>query len=550
MAASAPERSSARALWLVGAWWALLAAAVIAIRPATVADETRYLSVAWSMHQGGDLLLLRLNGQLYGHKPPLLFWLIDIGWRAFGPNLWWPRLLTAVFGFGALVLIVRLVRRLVPERDDVAALAVLVTGSALAWTSFAGAVMFDLVLAFFVLLALLNVVRATGGAGVMAWVVVGVATGLGILTKGPVALLHVLPLAVLAPWWAREAMSANRISRGSWYAGVAVAVLVAAATALAWAIPAAIAGGEAFRTEILWRQSAGRIASEGYHARPFWFHLAVLPVLLLPWSVYPSAWRGAAAALRPPMRTVVRFALAWVVPVVVAFSLIKGKQLHYLLPEVAGFALLAAAGWSATASRGRRMNAAVVATLLLALAAAIVVLAPALLAADEQWRIQAVVAALAAISLGLVLTHGRSAIASASAVGTACVAALLAGYVLLGPALLQRYDMAPFARAIGEVQQRGEPVAHFGVYHGEYQYIGRLQYPLEIVHGAAEALTWARAHPHGAIVVRAEQPMPVPEAQPLASRRYRTGYVYLWPSEEVPRLAELWSRAPVSGRAD
>src|SRR5512139_2371781 len=38
---------------IVGLWWVALTLAVILIRPATVADETRYLSVAWDMHQSG-----------------------------------------------------------------------------------------------------------------------------------------------------------------------------------------------------------------------------------------------------------------------------------------------------------------------------------------------------------------------------------------------------------------------------------------------------------------------------------------------------------------
>ena len=64
------------ALLLVGLWCAALLAAVVALRPLTPVDETRYATVAWEMWNSGDWLQLRLNGELYGHKPPLLFWLI------------------------------------------------------------------------------------------------------------------------------------------------------------------------------------------------------------------------------------------------------------------------------------------------------------------------------------------------------------------------------------------------------------------------------------------------------------------------------------------
>jgi 4-amino-4-deoxy-L-arabinose transferase-like glycosyltransferase len=37
-----------------------------------------------------------LNGVRYSHKPPLLCWLYQPGWRLFGVNAWWPRLVPAL----------------------------------------------------------------------------------------------------------------------------------------------------------------------------------------------------------------------------------------------------------------------------------------------------------------------------------------------------------------------------------------------------------------------------------------------------------------------
>ena len=113
------------ALPVAAAFWAALMLAVILMRPLTPVDETRYVTVAWEMRQSGNLLQLRLNGALYGHKPPLLFWLVNAGWSLFGVNEWWPRLLTGLFGLGALALLARLARELAPGRDDVRAMALL-----------------------------------------------------------------------------------------------------------------------------------------------------------------------------------------------------------------------------------------------------------------------------------------------------------------------------------------------------------------------------------------------------------------------------------------
>ena len=365
---------------LVASWWVALMIGVMAVRPLTPVDETRVLAVAWEMRQTGDWLVLHLNGALYGHKPPLIYWLINLGWTAFGVNEWWPRLLTGLFGLAALAVIAALARRLAPQRDDIAAMTVMITASGLGWTIFTGAIMFDLMLAFFVAVAMLNIVRA--GAGERgAWSWVGAAIGLAILTKGPVALVHILLPALLAPWWL-SAPPVGSAGWGRWYRGVGLAVLVGAAVALAWAIPTAIVGGEAFRREILWNQSVDRMISSDHHARPFWYYLPLLPVLLSPWLIFAPVWRGFVALMRGERMLVVRFALAWGGAVLIAFSLFKTKLIYYLLPASPAFALLAAAGLAVLKTAPRRAEIAAIA-LLLMLGAVALVVAPQLPRVDH-----------------------------------------------------------------------------------------------------------------------------------------------------------------------
>ena len=52
----------------------------VILRPLLPIDETRYISVAWEMYVNGDYLVPHKNGEIYSHKPPLLFWLINIVW--------------------------------------------------------------------------------------------------------------------------------------------------------------------------------------------------------------------------------------------------------------------------------------------------------------------------------------------------------------------------------------------------------------------------------------------------------------------------------------
>ena len=180
----------------------------------------------------------------------------------------------------------------------------LISASTLFWMAFTGAVMFDIVLSFFVLLGVAAVVRAASNGGWRPWWAAGAALGLGILTKGPVALLHVLPLALLAPWWRHRVLviPAAHCGWGRWYAGVALAVLIAAAIALAWAVPAALAGGDFVRARDLLVAVADRVASTTHHLRPAWFYVVALPVLVLPWLLMLPVWRGAAGARARPTR--------------------------------------------------------------------------------------------------------------------------------------------------------------------------------------------------------------------------------------------------------
>ena len=93
-----------RAWWMPAGLWLVVMAAGLALRPPLPVDETRYLAVAWEMWRDGNFLVPHLNGEAYSHKPPLLFWLINLGWGIFGLNDWWPRMVAPLFGLGSLFL--------------------------------------------------------------------------------------------------------------------------------------------------------------------------------------------------------------------------------------------------------------------------------------------------------------------------------------------------------------------------------------------------------------------------------------------------------------
>ncbi len=82
------KKFNASELWAFAAIVILYLAAVL-FRPLLPIDETRYMTVAWEMrlHEGW-LSPLTLNFEPYHHKPPLLFWLINVFWSFFGVSRW------------------------------------------------------------------------------------------------------------------------------------------------------------------------------------------------------------------------------------------------------------------------------------------------------------------------------------------------------------------------------------------------------------------------------------------------------------------------------
>jgi 4-amino-4-deoxy-L-arabinose transferase-like glycosyltransferase len=484
VAATAQRRAAAVVLLS----WALMTLAALAWRPLTPIDETRYAAVAWQMWLSGDPISLTLNGAPYADKPPLLFWLTTLGWRVVGPVAWWPQLLSALFALGTLALMVRLAQRLAPDRDDVAWTCALLMAASFYWMAFTGAFMFDSALSFFVVLAVSAVAWASRDGGWRAWALAGAAIGLGVLTKGPVTLLHVLPLALLAPWWReRVPHAAAHIGWGAWYRGIALAIVLAALIALAWAVPAAIAGDDALRREIFWSQSVDRIATTAHHWRPVWYYAATLPLLLFPWLCWPRTWRGIAATTRQvragnPPPSGLRFALAWALPVLLALSLFRGKQVQYLLPEVPAFAFVLACA-----------------------------LAAALPAGDALRRTLRVACASVLLALGLYLGVVRA----------------------LAPA----YDTRPIGEHLAALQAAGAPIAHVGKYHGQFHFAGGLRQPLQVLHDARDVREWAARHPHGRIVVYSRAP---PGPGPEFTHRYRTQRASIWRADEFARRADDW----------
>lgn len=528
-------------LWTVALLALLLATGLQ--RPLLPIDETRYASVAWEMWTRGDFLLPVLNGEPYAHKPPLLFWLMHAGWALFGVGEAWPRVISPLFGAATLLLTAHLARQLWPTRPEVARMAPFILLSCLLFSYFATALMFDVMLCFFVTLGLVGLVRAAhSGAGAGGFALLGVGLAGALFSKGPVALLHLLPLALLAPLWLRGPPPPWR----RWALGVLLSLLAAAALILAWAVPAAAAGGEAYRNAIFWGQTAGRMGDSFAHRAPPWFYLAWLPLLLAPWLLWPRWWRGAHAAW-PQLRaeTGVRLVLLGCLFCLLAFSLISGKRWHYLLPEFPLFALFVARALEAPPGAPPPTRAAlalpVVSVALLALLAwaAGPLLAGRMAAAVDTRVLAAGGFGAAACAAALAACRPAAAAVDVRRVAVASVLAACCVMLAFSHALRDVYDCVTVGRQIARHQAAGHAVAVAGDHHGQWTFAGRLAQPPQTI-ARADVQDWLAAHPQGRVVFADRLGDGLPErTQAEFTQPYRGGWLALLTAADTPAAASV-----------
>ena len=510
-------------LWRVSpALLLLLLLPLLGVLPPVPIDETRYLSIAWEMRQTGSWVTLHLNGLPYFDKPPLLFWLMNAGWSAFGVSLWAARAMVLLCGAGCVELCRRVEQRLAPEANGEAAW---VLCGFIFFALFSGVVMFDVTLCLCVVLGFLGAVTyvQTGSRGALA--ILFVASALGVLTKGPVLLLHLaVPLAA-ARWWSAVGKQAS-------WRDVAVLVLTAllgGLPALLWAWAAVHHLSDADAHNLLLRQTAGRVVQSFAHNRPVWWYLPWVPVLLLPWPVL-LRWRRVAASGQRLASSAARFGLCASVPALFAFCLVSGKQLHYLLPLLPGVALLLGA-WlrqdQALLSPRRMwvMVALIAAVLLWSLWGKSPVSLVGVSKDTAMWLYLSS-AALLVLAVVYLLVSGSMKVERRAAIGM-----LLLTMALLPLIRLQAVgslDMRGIAARVAELHAQGVPLARTNDEPGLITFLARLPEPLP---AADDPVEWARQHPNGVLLLYSGRGSPHAGAE--QSVKLANGWMGLMSSQAV-----------------
>jgi 4-amino-4-deoxy-L-arabinose transferase-like glycosyltransferase len=309
-------------------------------------DDCYYAQKAKEMVRGGDWLTPHFGGVPRLDNPPLFLWLQSIAFLTFGVSdraaIFWSALSGALC-IPLLYLLARRVR-LDPFESWFAAGALLTTQYFLKYARHA---MFDVFLTLLFLCAIFAYVRAVQGDR-RHFLLLGLATGLGILTKSVLGLFPWI-IAVLHLLGTGRA----RVLRDGWFlAGAAMAVAVAAP----WYVASFRLFGDQFVEEhfrwLLLRRGLGVGAGD----RPWWSHFDYLRELAtVYWPWLPLAAAGSVIAARRASaqadpgsawsaRDTARLLVLWFVVPVGIMSLGAEKKLWYIMSVFPCLALLAGLG--------------------------------------------------------------------------------------------------------------------------------------------------------------------------------------------------------------
>ena len=506
-------------------------------RPLFPIDETRYLTVAWEMRHSGNWILPTLNWEAYHHKPPVLFWLINLFWAVFGFSQKSAMAIPFLASFGVLCLNGLLAQRMMPSSRSFPLVATAILGGSLPFMIYSSLVMFDVLLSVAVLGGLLSLWQYAQTGKKLYLLGFALAVGAGALIKGPVILLHLLFPVVLVRFWKKP--ETPSIPRKTWGLGFLGAVLLGAALALCWAIPAGIEGGPEFRDKIFWGQTAGRMVKAFDHQRPFWWYAGFIPLFLLPWVFSPALWRGLKflrTNATPEEETLLRFVLCWVPPVFLSFCFISGKQVHYLLPLLSGVSLVVAVAIEKVKQNWKPLDLLPVLSLPLLLSLlpfALKIFADVLLPAfpkqiflpDVLKNIDGTWSWMASVAIVLI---GFVSVKKSYRAGLLSVAASMA--IFMGSLMLEakdslfpNFDLAPIAKVLGSYPNH--PIATIRTYHGEFGFLGQLETPVAFVL-EGDLPKWFENHPNGLAAVRTSNPQELSSYDILFQQAYRTANSY------------------------
>lgn len=310
--------------WLIAIAAALLFIPLLGVVHLFDWDEINFAESAREMLVTNNYAQVQVDFKPFWEKPPLFFWIQALSMKIFGINEFAARFPNALIGIVTLVLIYNIGNKIYNSRLGLWWVLVY-AGSLLPHFYFKSGIIDPLFNLFIFLgvyqMYLLSICKNSRKRYKKA-ILAGLFIGLGILTKGPVALL-LSGLTLLAYWILSRKWSTFRIPE------LLVFGLVTLVVSFVWFLPETLNNGIWFISEFIKYQLDLASSTSTGHEQPIFYHPIVLLLGCFPASIYflKSFSRNKADSEEQRHFKLWMKTLFWVVLTV--FSLITTKIMHY-----------------------------------------------------------------------------------------------------------------------------------------------------------------------------------------------------------------------------
>ncbi|HGI5214560.1 TPA: lipid IV(A) 4-amino-4-deoxy-L-arabinosyltransferase [Providencia alcalifaciens] len=296
-------------------------------------DELRYAEISRELILSSHWSVPELLGIRYFEKPIFGYWVGSFFQMLFGENNVSVRL-GVVFSTLISGLFVYLSAKMAWKNKDLAFNAVLIYLSMFMILTIGTYNILDPIVTAFITMIIFffqwGITTTQRTHKLYAYILIGVACGLGVMTKG--FLVLVLPVLVCSV----SAIYFKKLKEICLYA--LVSIFVATLVCLPWALTIASLEPD-FWSYFFWVEHIQRfMADNAQNKSPFWFYVPILVAAVLPWLGYLVS--SIAYAIRA--KGINLYFLLWAVLPFLFFSITKGKLLTYILPCIAPIAILMA----------------------------------------------------------------------------------------------------------------------------------------------------------------------------------------------------------------
>lgn len=312
---------------------------VVGLFPETTVDSAKYASVSREILESGDFVHLKIHGEPYLQKPPLLFWLGAVSFGIFGINIVAFKIPTLLFTCLGIYSTYRLGKLIYDERTGI--LAAVIIGSSEALFLYNMDVHTDMLLTSNIIFSVWQIAEYLAKKRVLNYILGFIGIGLAMISKGMIGLA--VPVFTIGGYLLLK-WDIKRLFSLKWLAGLPIIIIILYPTLKGLYDQFGMEGLRFY----FWSNNIDRIhdpASENRHDFFFFFHTLIY--IFLPWSLYAYTafikdWRKWRADRFSILKSKNLYSYSAVIIFGIIISISGQQSPHYLLPIIPFISIITA----------------------------------------------------------------------------------------------------------------------------------------------------------------------------------------------------------------